>query len=111
VIPSDVAVFGGLSFCLASLESVTFERGSRLERIKEDAFCASGLRSILIPSSVIVLGKESFCVCKSLESVTFENGSRLELIEESGFHGSGLRSIEIPFSVVVSGKLNFYRCE
>jgi hypothetical protein len=50
----------------------------------------------LIPSTVVVLGKESFYECKSLESVTFESGSRLERIEESAFCESGLKSIEIP---------------
>jgi hypothetical protein len=90
---------------------VTFESGSRLERIEEHAFSGSGLKSILIPSSVVVLGKESFRECKSLESVTFESGSRLERIEEFAFHGTGLRSIEIPASVVVLGKFSFYSCK
>jgi hypothetical protein len=89
---------------------VTFESGSRLERIEESAFQWSGLKSILIPSSVVVLGKSSFSWCKSLESVTFESGSRLELIEESAFQWSGLKSILIPSSVVVLGKLSFYGC-
>jgi hypothetical protein len=56
----------------------------------------SGLRSIVIPSSVIVLSESSFGSCQSLESVTFESGSRLERIEESAFYGSGLKSIVIP---------------
>jgi hypothetical protein len=59
-----------------------------LERIEESAFSGSGLRSIMIPSSVVVLGKSSFYWCKSLESVTFENGSRLERIEEGMFENS-----------------------
>jgi hypothetical protein len=50
-----------------SLESVTFESGSRLERIEGFAFSRSGLTSIEIPSSVVVLGKGSFRVCESLE--------------------------------------------
>jgi hypothetical protein len=78
---------------------MTFESGSRLERIEEQAFCESGLKSIWIPSSVVVLGKSSFRDCKSLESVTFESGSRLERIEESAFQWTGLISIEIPGSV------------
>jgi hypothetical protein len=78
---------------------VRFESGSRLERIEESAFCLSGLKSILIPSSVVILGKWSFSVCKSLESVTFESGSRLERIEKSMFERSrvnfGLLSQEL----------------
>jgi hypothetical protein len=90
---------------------VTFESGSRLERIEEYAFCGSGLQSILIPSSVVVLCKESFSYCGSLASVSFESGSRLERIEESAFHQSGLNRIEIPSSVVVLGKSSFSYCE
>jgi hypothetical protein len=65
----------------------------------------------LIPSSVVVLGKESFNECKSLESVPFESGSRLERIEEYAFSWSGLKSILIPSSVVVFGKCTFYECK
>jgi hypothetical protein len=91
---------------------VTFENGSRLERIEESAFCGTGLKSILIPSSVVTLGKGSFCRCKSLESVTFENGSRLERIEESAFRQSGLKSIEIPHSVTsIDSSITDYGCE
>jgi hypothetical protein len=60
---------------------VTFESGSRLERIEGDAFSGSGLKSIVIPSSVVTLDKSSFSDCESLESVTFESGSRLKRIE------------------------------
>jgi hypothetical protein len=82
-----------------------------MERIEGFAFYASELKSILIPSSVVVFGKWSFSWCKSLESVTFENGSRLERIEESAFYGSELKSIEIPSAVVVLGKASFYGCK
>jgi hypothetical protein len=110
-IPSSVVVLGKASFCWCeSLESVTFESDSRLERIEESAFGESGLKSILIPSSVIVLGKASFYGCNSLESVTFESDSRLERIEEFVFSRSGLKSILIPSSVVVLGKSSFYGC-
>jgi hypothetical protein len=111
VIPSSVLVLEKGSFYeCKSLESVTFETGSRLERIEESAFSRSGLKSITIPSSVIVSGKESFRECKSLKSVTFESGYRLERIEESAFSRSGLKSILIPSSVIVLGKESFFRC-
>jgi hypothetical protein len=100
VIPFSVVVLGNSSFYeCKSLESVTFENGSRLERIEESAFHRSGLQSILIPSYVVVLGIRSFSGCKSLESVTFESGSRLARIEIHAFSDSGLKSIVIPRSV------------
>jgi hypothetical protein len=109
VIPSSVVVLGEWSFSWCkSLESVTFESGSRLERIEESAFYCTGLKSIEIPSPVVVLGKESFSWCMSLESVTFESGSRLERIEESAFCPSGLKFIEIPDSVTFIDGSAFY---
>jgi hypothetical protein len=50
---------------------VVFEKGSRPAEIEGSAFHGSGLRSIEMPSSVVVLGKSSFRECPSLESVTF----------------------------------------
>jgi hypothetical protein len=111
VLPSWVVVLGKESFSgRPSLESVAFERGSRLERIEELAFCGSGLLRIVIPSSVVVLGRSSFSLCKSLDSVMLEDGSRLERIEETAFSESKLKSIAIPSSLVVLGKASFSLC-
>jgi hypothetical protein len=74
-------------------------------------FSGSGLHTILIPSSIIVLGKMSFSGCNSLESVLFETGGRLSRTEESAFHDSGLKSIVILASVVVLGESSFSKCE
>jgi hypothetical protein len=82
-----------------------------LERIDDSAFRESGLKSIDIPSSVVVLGKSSFHWCKSLESVTFESGSQLEWIDDCAFRESGLKSICIPSSIVFLGAGNFYECK
>jgi hypothetical protein len=46
------------------------------------------LKSIEIPSPVVVLGKESFYWCESLGSVTFQNGPRLQQIDEWMFEAS-----------------------
>jgi hypothetical protein len=50
-----ILVFETFGWC-KSLESVTFESGSRLKRIENCPFDESGLKSIGIPSSVVVLG-------------------------------------------------------
>jgi hypothetical protein len=44
---------------------------SRLEQIEELAFAKTGLKSIEMPSSVIIFGGSSFTERGSLESVTF----------------------------------------
>jgi hypothetical protein len=90
---------------------VAFERDSSLEGIWKSGFRGSELQSIVVPSSVVVLGKDSFYRCNRLELVIFESGSRLERIEESAFCRSGLKSIEIPSSVVILGKSSFYGCK
>jgi hypothetical protein len=87
-----------------------FERGSRLEQIPDADFQHGLLKSITIPASVVVLGKESFELCKSLEWVLFEPGSRLERIEKCAFDMTGLTAIVIPSSVVVLGPESFHLC-
>jgi hypothetical protein len=94
----------------SAVSLVAFERVSELNRIADSAFCESGLKSIVIPSTVIVLGKKSFAECTSLESVTFESGSRLERIEDSAFYDTKLDSIVIPSSVLVVGPESFCVC-
>jgi hypothetical protein len=74
---------------------VIFESGSRLERIEESAFYGSGLKSIEIPSSVIVLGRESLHECKALESVVLQNASLVEPIHRCSFLDSELESVAV----------------
>jgi hypothetical protein len=117
VIPSSVVVLGRSSFFeCKSLGFVRFGRDSRLERVEESAFYGNEpppnqLKSIEIPSSVVVLGKWCFHQCQSLESVAFESGSRLKKIGGAAFEGSKLKSIQIPSCVVVLGKRSFSWCK
>jgi hypothetical protein len=90
--------------------SQAFGKGCQLGLMDEKAFYWTGLKSIVIPSSVVVLGRGSFAECKSFESVTFDSGSQLERIDDMAFSGSGLKSIVIPSSVVVLGKKSFSHC-
>jgi hypothetical protein len=65
-----------------SLSTVTFESGSQLLRIDEEAFSyCSSLESISIPSSVKEIGDRCFAFCDSLSKVTFESGSRLSTVD------------------------------
>jgi hypothetical protein len=116
-IPSSVEVIG--EYCFYSCESlceVTFERGSKLQRIEKEAFspgifAVTGLKKITIPSSVEVIGENSFSWCRSLSEVTFERGSKLQRIEELAFYLTGLKKITIPSSVEVIGENCFQSCE
>jgi hypothetical protein len=57
--------------------AVSFEMGSKLCVLSDGAFRESGLKSIVILSSVVSLGKESLALCDFLECVMSESGSRL----------------------------------
>jgi hypothetical protein len=87
-----------------------FETETQLSMITSDAFRGSGLTSILIPSSVVLLGSGSFAECTSLQSVVFESGSRLSRIDNGAFYESKLRSITVPSSVVEIGDSAFQYC-
>jgi hypothetical protein len=112
----DGSAFAGFSLnsIWVSPENMRFRlRECFLETFDGSTICRyfGSFRSIVIPSSVGVLGNSSFYGCESLEPVRFENGSRLERIEERAFSRSGLKSIEIPSSVVALGRESFCWCK
>lgn len=73
-VPASVTDIGDRAFrhCVA-LESVTFEAGSKLERVGEEAFQGCGaLKEITIPAAVISIGYRAFMDCDAVEAVIFE---------------------------------------
>jgi hypothetical protein len=121
VIPPNVTFIDGSALAGIAFNSISLSPDNAAFRIVDsflEDVCGSILvryvgvsRSVIIPSSVVVLGKSCFAWCKSLESVIFESGSRLERIESYAFASSGLKSIVIPSSVTVLGKSSFSWCE
>jgi hypothetical protein len=116
VIPSSVEILGSScffcrSFSSISLSSISFESHLRLIRIESDAFSFSSLQSIVIPSSVEILGPSCFAYCKSLSSISFESNSRLMRIESDAFSESSLQSIVIPSNVEIIGSSCFRDCK
>jgi hypothetical protein len=49
-----------------------------LTRIESSAFSSSSLQSIIIPSTVQILGFSCFSYCKSLSSISFAHPSQFE---------------------------------
>lgn len=91
-----------------NLTSITFEKGSKLEKIGLRAFYGSGITSIIIPDSVTYIDEEAFENCKQLNSVTLSK--RLKGIEASTFNGcSELSQISIPDSVTYIDSYAFAR--
>ena len=99
-IPASVETIDWYTFSdCTSLQTVTFEKGSKLKMIEYGAFydCTS-LTSIEIPASVETIGENAFARCTSLQTVTFEKGSQLKTV--AGFSNcTSLTTIEIPASV------------
>jgi hypothetical protein len=106
-IPASVESIGEGAFSLCyNLTTVTFEEGSQLKSIGDDAFSGappfSGMTSqtpitsITIPASVETIGENAFSNCTSLTSVIFEEGSQLKSIGKGAFFSTEIESIVIP---------------
>jgi hypothetical protein len=77
-IPSAVLQLARFCRCkYKSLTFITFESGSKLQRLDEYAFSWSVLTAFHIPASVELLCKGCFHSCQSLTSVTIESDSTI----------------------------------
>ena len=117
-IPASVeTIEGGAFFRCTALQTVTFEKGSKLKTIKNGSIwsgvfesCTS-LTTIEIPASVETIGYDAFFGCSSLKTVTFEKGSKLKTVETNVFiYCTSLTSIEIPASVEEIERYAFSGC-
>ncbi|KAK8895331.1 hypothetical protein M9Y10_023791 [Tritrichomonas musculus] len=59
------------------LESVDFSENSKLSYIGKDAFYATKIKSLLIPSSLILIEKDILFYCSKLQIIEIEEGSKL----------------------------------
>ena len=99
-IPASVETIGNTAFSdCSSLATVTFEKGSRLKTIGNNAYyrCTS-LTSIEIPASVETIEATAFSDCSKLATVTFEKGSQLKIIGGGFDTNVGYRYIYGAFS-------------
>lgn len=80
-----------------------------VKQIGVDAFRSSGLTSITIPNSVLIIGGSSFSGCTGLTSVTFGN-SVIEIGAYSFNECTHLTSITIPASVTSIREAAFVVC-
>ena len=103
-IPASVETIEEDAFTGSSLQSITFEKGSKLKTIGEFALRQTALTSIEIPASVETIEEGAISDCSSLPTITFEKGSKLKTIGEFAFQGTALTSIEIPASVETIGE-------
>lgn len=93
-IPASVeTIEGGAFFRCTALQTVTFEKGSKLKTIKNGSIwsgvfksCTS-LTTIEIPASVETIRGGAFSDCTFLKTVTFEKGS--QLLTVVGYYNDG----------------------
>ncbi len=94
--------------CKGDLPSVNCVLRDDTVSIADYAFYYNeNIESIVIPASVIQIGKCTFYHCGALTQVTFEENCLLKVINNSAFNYSGLKEIDIPKSVERIGNLAF----
>lgn len=79
--------------------------------IADAAFIESGLRAIVVPPSVAVLGPCCFFHCTRMESVVFGAGSGLRWMGTCAFHGCRVCRMVVPKSVEAIGAGCFKGCQ
>ncbi len=94
------------------LESVTMAEGSTVKEILEQAFRGcSGLKSIVIPDSVVELHKLSFDGCTKLDTITWQNGCpNLTTIGDQAFASTAFTFFKIPDAAAYIGKNVWQGC-
>ena len=117
VIPKSVITIGANAFFQdgsaylgqGGLHEVSFEDGSELTYIKENAFAGcTNLQKIEIPEKTEYIGSFAFDSCWGLSEVTFQSGTApLELDDGVFGNTSSLKSIEFPERLVSVGKWLF----
>lgn len=103
-IPKALTVIPKDAFVGCKFDAVEIHNGIR--EIKDGAFCATGLKSIVIPETLRELGREVFMNCVDLVSVQLPN-NMIEL-PTSIFRGcKNLKTIHIPEGVTTIGQYAF----
>lgn len=89
-----------------SISSVSLP--TSLKYIGKEAFRASGIRSVILPDSVLQIDDKAYINCQNLESIVLSQS--LYRIGRFAFSGSGIKTIIIPMSVNYIGESCFYNC-
>ena len=105
VIGKNITYIGRFNFFWCrNLERVTFEEGTKLERIGWGAFGYSSLPEITIPDTVTRLDGHAFYFCENLTKVTISESSGLTSFGEYVFKAdTKLKTLYIPDGVTSIG--------
>lgn len=117
-IKEGAKVIGTLAFYRdKALEHISLPQS--LTKIGEDAFCGSGLTSIVIPIGVKSIGPSAFVVrdiaekggLSVLKSVEFADGCKLTTIEDKAFKGASIETLTLPKKIKKIGSWAFANCK
>ena len=105
VIGKDITYIGKFNFYgCGKLQSVTFEEGTKLERIGWGAFGYSSLPEITIPDTVTQIDGYAFYFCEALTKVTISENSKLAALGNYVFKADKkITSLYIPDGVTKIG--------
>ena len=107
-IPASVTSIGDYAFQYSNLSTITFDVNSLLTSIGDFAFgYSNNISEIIIPTSILTIGNNSFYSCASLENVQIDLTSNLIAIGGNAFDGTNITSINIPASVQTIGNNAF----
>ena len=86
-----------------------FQYFTSVKNIPEEWLWHSGIKSVVLPNSIITIGNNAFSRCSSLTSISLPNS--VQYIGGDAFAGcSSLTSISLPNSVQYIGRGAFYGC-
>ena len=79
-------------------------------QIEAKAFSFTSVTDVVFPSSLEVLGKESFYYCKKLQTLSFPSNSKLKSIGDSCFKYTLITEFNFPASLEKIGEYAFDSC-
>lgn len=81
------------------------------EIVPKGLFCKTGVRSVLLPSSIREIQEKAFCDCKTLKNVGFPKDFKLAKIGAQAFMGTNIRTLNIPASLRIIESEAFVDCK
>lgn len=136
IIPSSVkTIKGGAFYGCSSLVSLSFEKGSHLEKLEGTLYspgdftvacgafeCCTSLKKVSIPASVKEITSAAFNGCKSLSDISFEEDSQCTTISGhidieyyqdcyGPFAETAITSLSLPASITTIDQGAFYKAQ
>ena len=99
----------GVFYYTMALEMV--ELPERTTKIGSAAFYKSGIKKVVIPSTVTTLETDAFLECSNLKEVVFAENSKLTAIPAKCFEGTAIESIVLPEGIKTISYAAFRNCK